>query len=143
MATATILTVAAVRMPRVRRRLARSGYAVAGDHHTPVRVTRDGTTVEVSAVDPAALPAATAGAARELLGLAPRHALRCASERPAAWEAVLDVARAVAASVPLAVLADADGVVHLVHPRDGLVEPPPPGGRAGTGEILRRMLGGR
>lgn len=141
MATATILTVAAVRMPRVRRRLSRAGYAVAGDH-TPVRVTRNGTTVEVSAVDPATLPAATAGAARQLLGLAPRHALRCASERPAGWEAVLDVARAVAASVPLAVLADADGVVHLVHPRDGLVEPPP-GGRAGTGEILRRLLGGR
>jgi hypothetical protein len=61
------------------------------------------------------------------------------------WPTVVDIARAVAAEVPLAVLDDHCGTTYLVHAVRGLIAPEEyeqMRGRATTSDFLRRLLGG-
>ena len=146
----TVLTAGHVDQRRLERRLVRAGYTAVAEGGG-LRVSRhgrwDAATMTVSR--PAGLPRDTVDGARLLLGLAPRTAVRCRFEGGVrssdSWPTVLDIARAVAAEVPLAVLDDHAGTRYLVHPSRGLVGPEEyerVRGRAATTDFLRRFLGG-
>jgi hypothetical protein len=152
MASVTVLAASHIDRRKLQRRLNREGYAtVAEPGH--VQVARHGRwdAVEMSTVNRAALPAPAVTSAKALLGLAPRDGLTCAFEGEVgesdAWPTVLDIARAVAELVPLAVLDDRNGTTYLVHPRRGLVPPAEyeaaRQANAGSNDLLRRFLGDR
>ena len=148
----TVLAAAQIRMRKVEKRLAAAGCAVTADAGG-THVSRHGRwdVVDTSPCDPDTLPDRIIAAARELLGLRPRSGLACSFDGPPgesdSWTTVVDIARAVAAEVPLAVLDDHAGTTYLVHPGRGLIAPTevemvrrnaPPS----TADLLRRMLGG-
>jgi hypothetical protein len=145
-----VLTSARVNQRRVRRRLTRAGYAVAGEAGS-VRVSRHGRGDEVDATvcDLARLPDRAIASATRLLGLPPRDGITCSFDGRAgesdAWSTVVGIARAVAAEVPLAVLDDHAGTTYLVHPHRGLIGPEEyeqARRTSATSDLLRRMLGG-
>lgn len=150
MAAVTVMTGAKIKHRKVERRLVRAGLAVVPDDGG-LRVSRHGRwdVVTMTIADLADLSEGTVDLARRLLGLAPRAGVTCSFEGPAgrsdAWPTVVDIARAVAAEVPLAVLDDHAGTTYLVHPTRGLIAPAEyerVRGRASTSDILRRLLGG-
>jgi hypothetical protein len=145
----TVLTAAKVNQRKVGRRLVRAGYAVT-PHDGGLRVSRHGGWDAVTTTVPqiAGLPSDRAEAARRLLGFPARSGLTCWFEggvgRSDSWSTVVDIARAVAAEVPLAVLDDHDGITYLVHTVRGLIGPEEyerVRGRATTSDFLRRLLG--
>jgi hypothetical protein len=151
MATVTVLAAAHINHRKVYRRLAGAGYAVAEDLDG-VRVSRHGRwdAVDTSLSRLGDLPDRVIQSAKPLLGFAPRDGITCSFDGPAhesdAWPTVVDIARAVAASVPLAVLDDHVGTSYLVHPGRGLIEPAEYDAvrrTTSTGDLLRRFLGGR
>lgn len=147
MAAVTVLAAVKINQRRVARRLERAGCTVTPSGSGLVVSRAGGPDVEVA---PAGrLRTDSADAARELLGGPARTGLTCRFDGPAgegdAWPVVVDVARAVAAEVPLAVLDDHAGTVFLVHGERGLVDPGEyerMRGRPSTSDIMRRMLGG-
>jgi hypothetical protein len=142
MLTIWILTTRRIDWRRVERRLTRDGYRTTP---TTVSPADQRTTVTVAVPDLATLPAQVVDSARQLLGVNPRHSIACTFETPAAWPAVVDIARAVAADAPITVLDDHAGTAYLVHPERGLVGPDEYRAVArrtapSAGEILRRYL---
>jgi len=148
----TVLAAAQIRMRKVEKRLAVAGCTVTADADG-THVSRHGRwdVVDTTPCDPDTLPDHTIAAASELLGLRPRGGLACSFDGPPeesdSWPTVVDIARAVAAEVPLAVLDDHAGTTYLVHPDRGLIGPAeietvrrntPPS----TADRLRRMFGG-
>jgi hypothetical protein len=149
MTAVSVLTAARINRRRVDRRLARAGYtAVAQDDGVRVSRADSGDAVTVSTAELADLPAPSLDAARRLLGLFPSSGVTCrfdgAIGESDAWVTVVDIARAVAAEVPLAVLDDHAGTTYLIHAGRGLVPPeeyePLPGTNRST-DFLRRLLG--
>jgi hypothetical protein len=150
MTAVTVLTAAHLNHKKVERRLARAGYATVAEDGG-LRVSRHGrwdavTTIAARVAD---LPRNTVDAARRLLGLAPRTGVTCRFEGAVgfsdSWPTVVDIARAVAAEVPLAVLDDHAGTTYLVHAERGLIAPEEyeqAFDPAGTTDFLRRLLGG-
>jgi hypothetical protein len=107
--------------------------------------------VDTAPCDPDRLPDRIIAAAGELLGLRPRGGIACSFDGPPgesdSWPTVVDIAKAVAAEVPLAVLDDHAGTTYLVHPGRGLIGPAEIEAvrrdtRPSTADLLRRMLGG-
>jgi hypothetical protein len=150
MTAVTVLTSANISQRKVERRLARAGCA-AMPHDGGLRVSRHGRwgLVTTTASPIADFPADSVEAARRLLGFPPRAGVTCWFEGPVgrsdSWPTVVDIARAVAADVPLAVLDDHAGTTYLVHAVRGLIAPEEyeqARGRAGTTDFLRRLLGG-
>jgi hypothetical protein len=143
MTTVTILVAAKITEKKLAQRLLRAGCTVE-PHEEGLLVTP--VIVSVRGADD--LPADTVEIAEQLLGLPPRIAVTCRFEGPVsqspAWPTVVDIARAVAAEVPLAVLDDHTGISYLVHKVRGLIAPveyEKARGRPPTNEVLRRMLG--
>jgi hypothetical protein len=150
MMAVTVLAAAKINQRKIARRLARAGYAVQ-PQDTGLRVSRHGRWDAVTTTVPelADLPSDTAAAVRRLLGIRPRAGVTCWFEGSVgssdSWPTVVDVARAVAAEVPLAVLDDHAGTAYLVHRVRGLIPPEEyeqAQGRPTTGDFLRRLLGG-
>jgi hypothetical protein len=151
MATVTVLAAGRISRARVERRLARAGYELTtGADSVRVVPPGGGESVVITTTDLAAVPESAVQAAKPLLGFAPRSGITCGFDGPVgrsdAWPTVVDIARAVAATVPLAVLDDHHGDNYLVHPRRGLIPraeydaaPRTPS----TSDLLRRILGGR
>lgn len=169
MPSAVILTTVSVDVHRLEDALARAGHTMVWDARGCL-LSRDDTTITVhdSTATVHDLPDRVAAAARTLLGRRPKMRLTCQYEVPATagpgtaaggapvagasggdgdgggWGMVVDVARAVAGRVPLAVLVDSAGAVRLVHPERGLVteqqyeaeKRPNP-----VADLLRRFLG--
>lgn len=171
MPSAVILTTVAVDVHKLEEALARSGHSMVWDAHGCL-LSRGGTTIAVhdSSATLHDLPDRVAAGARTLLGRRPKVCLTCQYDTAAVpgtaagstvqggfpaggtsggadgegWRMVLDVARAVAGRVPLAVLVDPAGTVRLVHPERGLVSDqqyqaqkrPNP-----VADLLRRFLG--
>jgi hypothetical protein len=148
MTTVTVLAGRRISRRRLRRRLARSGYATFGEE--PLRISHDGRgVIQAAAADPDDLPERVTESARQLLGIPARYGLTCSFAGPAGgteeWTTVVAVARAVAADVPLAVLDDLRGTAYLVHPERGLVGPEeyePLRRGTTTSDVLRRLFGG-
>jgi hypothetical protein len=150
MTAVTVLAAATISQRKLERRLVRAGCAVAGSDQG-LRVSRHGRWDAVTTTSPriADLPGASVDAARRLLGFPPRSGLTCLFDGPVgesdSWPTVVDIARAVAAGVPLAVLDDHAGTTYLVHAVRGLIAPDEYEqirGRASTSDFLRRLLGG-
>jgi hypothetical protein len=126
--TVTVLTAAPVNLRKVERRLAQAGYVAAAEAGT-VRISRHGRwdAVHTTVFNAARLPDRALQSARQLLGPAPRIAVECSFDdelgRSDAWTTAVDIARAIATEVPLAVLDDHAGTTYLVHPVRGLVSP--------------------
>jgi hypothetical protein len=146
MTAVTIVAAVKINQRKVVRRLERSGFAVTPDLVVSAPGRPD---VGIGLVKAEELRTDSADAARELLGGPARAGLRCVFDGPAgqsdAWPAVVDIARAVAAEVPLAVLDDHAGTVYLIHGERGLVDPgeyEKLRGRPSTSDFMRRMLGG-
>jgi hypothetical protein len=151
MTAVTVLTAARLNQRKVERRLVRAGYAIVADE-AGRRVSRHGrwdvVTMTTSGV--ADLPEIALDTARRLLGLAPRTAVTCRFEDAVgtsdSWPTVVDIARAVAAVAPLAVVYDHAGTTYLVHLVRGLIGPeeyaPALDRRSSTSDFLRRLLGG-
>ena len=124
----TVLTAAPVNLRKVERRLAQAGYVAAAEAGT-VRISRHGRwdAVYTTVFNAARLPDRALQSARQLLGPAPRIAVECSFDdelgRSDAWTTAVDIARAIATEVPLAVLDDHAGTTYLVHPVRGLVSP--------------------
>jgi hypothetical protein len=125
MVRATILTTRRIDWRKVERRLTRDGYLTTQDtvSRTDQQIADQQITVTVTRPDLAALPAQVVEAARHLLGVNPKHVIACTFEAQSAWPTVVDIARAVAADAPIAVLDDHAGTTYLVHPKRGLVGP--------------------
>jgi hypothetical protein len=125
MVRATILTTRRIDWRKVERRLTRDGYLTTRDtvSRTDQEIAGQQLTVTVTRPDLAALPAQVVEAARHLLGVNPKHSIACTFEAQSAWPTVVDIARAVAADAPIAVLDDHAGTTYLVHPKRGLVGP--------------------
>jgi hypothetical protein len=148
-ATVTVLAAAHIKVRSVEQRLSEAGYDVAVAVGT-VRVSRHGRwdAVDVTMASVGDLPDLIVDPAKRLLGLRPREAITCAFEGAAgtsdAWPTVVDIAKAVAAVVPLAVLDDHTGTTFLVHPGRGLIGPEEYRTRRSTfgGDLLRRLLDG-
>jgi hypothetical protein len=152
MTAVTVLTAAKINHRRVERRLVRAGYATVAEE-AGLRVSRHGrwdvATMTTSAV--ADLPRDTLDAAQRLLGLPPRTGVTCRFEGAVgtsdSWPTVVDIARAVAAVAPLAVLNDHAGTTYLVHLVRGLIgpeeyEPALARRRPSTADFLRKLMGG-
>jgi hypothetical protein len=146
----TVLAAFPIDARRVERRLSRAGYTTTVKTGG-VRVSRHGRwdAIDLTAAHPADLSDLVVESAKRLLGLRPRHGISCSFDGPVgesdAWGAVVDLAMAVAAEVPLAVLDDHAGTTYLVHPGCGLVGPEKyeiARPSAGTGDLMRRLLGG-
>jgi hypothetical protein len=126
--TVTVLTAAPVNLRKVERRLAQAGYVAAAEAGT-VRISRHGRwdAVYTTVFNAARLPDRALQSARQLLGPAPRIAVECSFDdelgQSDAWTTAVDIARAIATEVPLAVLDDHAGTTYLVHPVRGLVSP--------------------
>jgi hypothetical protein len=150
MTAVTVLAAAKINQRKLERRLVRAGYAVAPDDGG-VQVSRHGRwdVATITAARPAGLSSDSVAAARRLLGISPRAGVTCSFEGSAglsdSWPTVLDIARAIAADVPLAVLDDHSGTTYLVHAKRGLIPPEEyerVRGRPTTADFLRRLLGG-
>jgi hypothetical protein len=149
MTAVSVLTAARINRRRVDRRLARAGYtAVAQDDGVRVSRSGSGDAVTMSTAALADLPGPSLDAARRLLGLSPSSVVTCrfdgAVGQSEAWAMVVDIARAVAAEVPLAVLDDHAGTTYLIHAGRGLIPPEEYEQLAGTTrptDFLRRLLG--
>ena len=150
MTAVTVLTAAKINLRKVERRLVRAGYTTA-PHQGGLRVSRHGRwdAVTTTVREMGDLPTDSHDAARRLLGFPPRTGMTCRFEGPAgrsdSWPTVVDIARAVAAEVPLAVLDDHAGTSYLVHSVRGLIAPEEyekMRGRPTTTDLLRRLLGG-
>jgi hypothetical protein len=126
--TVTVLTTAPVNLRKVERRLTQAGYVAAAEAGT-VRISRHGRwdAVYTRVFNAARLPDRALQSATQLLGPAPRIAVECSFDdelgRSDAWTTAVDIARAIATEVPLAVLDDHAGTTYLVHPVRGLVSP--------------------
>jgi hypothetical protein len=148
-ATVTVLAAAHIKVRSVEQKLSDAGYDIAVAAGT-VRVSRHGRwdAVDITMAPVADLPALILDPAKRLLGLRPREAIACAFEGSAgtsdAWMTVVDIAKAVAAVVPLAVLDDHTGTTYLVHPGRGLIGPEEYRNRRSTlgADLLRRLLDG-
>ena len=154
MTAVTVMAAAKINKRKVRRRLLRAGYEVEprDDGFTVSKRGRwDAVTMTVRPI--AEVPADRVDAAHRLLGFRPRAGVTCSFEGPVdgpvdgadAWPTVVDVARALAAVVPLAVLDDHAGTTYLVNAARGLVPPAEyeqVRGRPTTSDFLRRLLGG-
>jgi hypothetical protein len=150
MTAVTVLAAARINQRKLERRLVRSGYATVPHEHG-LRVSRHGRwdAVTTTAPEMADLPGDSVDAARRLLGYPPRAGVTCSFEGAVghsdSWPTVVDIARAVAAEVPLAVLDDHAGTRYLVHAVRGLIAPDEyeqVRGRPTTSDFLRRLLGG-
>jgi hypothetical protein len=150
MTAVTVLAASKINQRKIERRLVRAGYAVS-PHDGGLQVSRHGRwdAVTTSASEMADLPMDTAASARRLLGIRPRAGVTCWFEGSVgssdSWPTVVDVARAVAAEVPLAVLDDHAGTTYLIHRLRGLIPPEEyekVRGRPTTADFLRRLLGG-
>jgi hypothetical protein len=147
MAMVKVLTARKINQRRVQQRLTHGGYATvaAGGSY---RISRHGRwdAVEIHMADVADLPLDGRDYAKQLLGLAPSNGITCSFDgdvgQSDAWTTVVDIARAVAAEVPLAVLYDHRGTTYLVHPGRGLIGPEASAGaeRDTTSDLLRRMF---
>jgi hypothetical protein len=150
MAMVTVLAVREINRRKVHQRLTRAGYATVAAGGS-VRISRHGRwdAVDTYVADATDLPPDARDSAKQLLGLAPSNGITCSFEgeagRSDAWTTVVDIARAVAAEVPLAVLDDPSGTTYLVHPGRGLIGPEAYAGaqRDTTSDLLRRMFGDR
>jgi hypothetical protein len=149
-ATVTVLAAAHINQQKVQRTLAKAGYATDVEAGR-VRVARHGRwdAVDTEPLNLAELPDQRGASARRLLGLRPRDGVTCSFEGDAgtsdSWPTVVDIARAVAAHVPLAVLDDHAGTTYLVHPDRGLIGPQEyrAAQRSTPGsDLLWRLLGG-
>jgi hypothetical protein len=151
MATVMVLTAVHINHSTVRRRLSRTGYELT---HGSIgfRAARHGRwdAVDVTATRMVDVTDQVVESARALLGFRPNDGFTCSFDGPVlqsdAWPTVVEVARAVAASVPLAVLDDGVGNIYLVHPDRGLIGREAyeaVTGTASTGELLRRFMGNR
>jgi hypothetical protein len=145
MARVTILTTRRIDWRKVGRRLAGDGYTTTD---TTVSAADQRGSVTVAVPDLAALPDRVVESARQLLGVKPRHAIACTFDADAR-NTVIDIARAIAADTPIAVLHDHAETAYLVHPERGLIGPEEYRSVArrtapSAGEVLRRYLtGGR
>jgi hypothetical protein len=149
-ATVTLLAARRINPGRLQKRLQQAGYLVSaepcgfrlGDGRPVI--------VDTTLCDQHGPADALTELATELFGGPPRGRVSCTFDGPPAvspeWTTVVDVARAVAAIVPLAALHDGTGTVYLVHPQRGLIGPdeyraiPKPEPAL---DVLRRLLGGR
>jgi hypothetical protein len=128
MAIVSVLAAAHINHRKVRRWLARAGYAIVADADR-VSISRHGRwdVVDTGGPNLAGLPDSAVQSAKALLGFAPRDGITCSFEGEPrlsdSWPTVIDIARAVASNVPLAVLYDHAGTAYLVHPVRGLIEP--------------------
>jgi hypothetical protein len=128
MGSVTVLAAARINHRKVREWLAREGYAIVEDADR-VAISRHGRwdVVHTGGPDLAALPDLAVQLVKALLGFAPQDGITCAFEdeprQSDSWPTVVDIARAVASNVPLAVLYDHAGTAYLVHPGRGLIEP--------------------
>ena len=147
----TVLAGVGINRRKLRRRLVRAGYQTAWVGNT-LSVSPDigQGTVSITTLTVSELPEGVAESARELLGFRPRDGITCGFDgRPGesvAWPTVIDVARAVAAQVPLAVLDDHAGTLYLIHPGRGLIGPEEYRklrSRNSTADLLRGLLGDR
>ena len=150
MTAVTVLTAARINLRKLERRLVRAGYAMVPDDDG-LQVSRHGRwdVVTMSTSRVSDLPDDALGTARRLVGLAPRTAVICRFDGDVgtsdSWPTVVDIARAVAAVAPLAVLYDHAGTTYLVHLERGLIGPEEYGpalNRPATTDFLRRLLGG-
>jgi hypothetical protein len=127
-ATATLLAAARFDGREIERRLARAGYVtwLTPDGLRVRRKDQHGA-VTASATRLADPPDVIIDPAGQLLGSPPRTGLTCSSDGSPglsdAWPTVVDIARAVAAEVPLTVLDDHAGTTCLVHPQRGPIRP--------------------
>jgi hypothetical protein len=150
MAVVTVLAARKINLRKVLQRLTREGYATVAAGGG-VRISRHGRwdAVDTYMANVAELPLDVHGSAKELLGLAPSNGITCVFEgeagRSDSWTSVVDIARAVAAEVPLAVLNDHSGTTYLVHPGRGLIGPEvyAAARRDTTSDLLRRIFGNR
>jgi hypothetical protein len=150
----TVLTAFPIKRRKLARRLIRGGYECAATA-TELRVWQKDGHGAVTVLLPAArtvtdLPDSVAESATQLLGLAPRHGIACGFDgvmgQSPEWLTVIDIACAVAADTPLAVLDDHAGTVYLIHPGRGLIGPEEYRrlrSRPSTGDVLRGLLGDR
>jgi len=150
MTAVTVLAAAKINERKVERRLVRAGCTVV-PIDGGLEVSRHGRWDAVTTTVPRMSDVAgdSVDAARRLLGFPPRAGLTCRFDGPVGrsdcWPTVVDIARAVAAEVPLAVLDDHAGRTYLVHAVRGLIAPEEyeqMRGRATTSDFLRRLLGG-
>jgi hypothetical protein len=151
MAAVTVLSTAKINQRRVGRRLVRAGYAVE-PHDGGLQIARhgrwDAVTTTTARIDD--LRSDSIATARRLLGYRPRTGVTCSFEGSVgssdSWPTVVDIARAIAAEVPLAVVDDHAGTTYLVNAKRGLIGPDEyqvqMRGRATTTDFLRRLLGG-
>lgn len=149
MAAVTVLAASRIDQRKVQSRLARMGCTTAA---TPggLRVWRlsESFAVDTSMPNLDDLSEVIIDPAAQLLGRPPRGCLSCSFDGPAdrsgAWSTVVDIARAVAAVVPLAVLDDHAGTSYLIHPDQGLIGPRQYEAIpriSPSSELLRRLLG--
>lgn len=143
MTAVSVLTAANINLRKVMRQLERDGYSPVA--HAGV--------IDVGAVSVAAsrldsLPSDRHDVARRMLGLRVWSGVDCRFDGPLgtgdAWTTVVDIARAVAAVVPLAVLDDHAGTSYLIHSKRGLVPPQEfneTHGPSSSSDFLRRLLG--
>jgi hypothetical protein len=150
MAAVTVLSAAKINQRKVERRLARAGYAVE-PNDGGLRIARHGRwdAVTTSSTRIGDLPSDRLDAAQRLLGFPPRSGMTCSFEGMVgssdSWPTVVDIARAIAVEVPLAILDDQAGTTYLVHAVRGLIPPDEyeqMRGRPTTTDFLRRLLGG-
>ena len=149
MTAVTVLTAATINQRRVVRRLTKVGYATPAEGgQVQVSPAGGGATVTMTASRLTELPKESLDAARRVLGLQPWNGVICRFEGPLetsdAWPTVVDIARAVAAEVPLAVLDDHAGTTYLIHVKQGLIPPDDYNqviGNAKPNDFLRRLLG--
>jgi hypothetical protein len=146
MTVVSVLTAARINHRKVERQLTRAGFAVVGS-----RVSRlgDDDAVEMSPARLGELTPVSMDAARQLLGLQPWIGVRCQFDGAVgtgdAWVTVVDIARAVAAVVPLAVLDDHAGTTYLISVKRGLIPPDEYNQKQGpsaSADFLRRLIGG-
>jgi hypothetical protein len=149
MAAVTVLAASRIDQRKMQLRLTRMGCVTAASPGG-LRVWRhsESFAVDTSVPNLDDLSEVMIDPAAQLLGSRPRGCLSCSFDGPAdrsgAWNTVVDIARAVAAVVPLAVLDDHAGTSYLIHPTQGLIGPEQYEAihRISLGsEMLRRLLG--
>ncbi len=146
MTAVSVLTAANINLGKVVRRLERDGYTTVGRGGV-LEVSR-AAVVTASSTRLDDLPPDRLDVARRMLGLRVWSGLDCRFDGPLgageAWTVVVDIARAVAAVVPLAVLDDHAGTSYLIHSKRGLVPPEEfneTHGPSSSADFLRRLLG--
>ena len=146
MTAVSVLTAANINLRKVMRTLEREGYTAVA-HDGVIEVSRDGV-VSASPTRLDDLPSDRLDVARRMLGLRPWSGVTCrfdgAVGAAETWTTVVDIARAVAAVVPLAVLDDHAGTTYLIHSKRGLVPPEEfneTHAPSSSTDFLRRLLG--